>query len=286
MKSTQCILCSSKNIKYSHKIEYDGNFYLYDFCNDCHFTFQNPWPSKDIEEIYNDNKYWNSSNVYKKNEKRMFVKNSYADYQNSRIDEAKKRYNQLNKYFKKKGKVLEIGCANGIFLNEWKKNGWNCIGVDPAKEMIDYGIQNFKLDLYSQNWESTKLDNNSLDCIFMWGTDGNFYEFENGFININRTLKLDGIYALTYQDFLHPIRRLFKQIRMQHNSLYNFSKRSIYYLLKKIGFEVLDHSMTWQNTKFSHIKKILGVNTSGLDFKITVPAISYNLIIAKKIRNI
>ena len=27
------------------------------------------------------------------------------------------------------------------------KNGWKCLGVDEAKDMIDYGIKNFNLDL-------------------------------------------------------------------------------------------------------------------------------------------
>ena len=43
---------------------------------------------------------------------------------------------------------------------------------------------------------------------------------------------------------------------MQHNALYNFSKKSIFYLLDKLGFKVLEHSMTWQNTRLSHVKKI------------------------------
>ena len=54
---------------------------------------------------------------------------SYAGYQNNRFIEAKKRYEKLIKYFDKEGSVLEIGCANGIFLNEFSKNGWECIGV-------------------------------------------------------------------------------------------------------------------------------------------------------------
>ena len=144
-----------------------------------------------------------------------------------------------------------------------EKNGWKCLGVDPAKDMIDYGIKNFNLDLKSEKWEQLDLEPNTQDCIYMWGTDGNFYDFNLGFTKINKSLKINGIYALTYQDFKHPIRKVFKQIKMQHNALYNFSKKSIFYLLDKLGFKVLEHSMTWQNTRLSHVKKILGLNTKG-----------------------
>ena len=41
------------------------------------------------------------------------------------------------KYLKNGGNVLEIGCNDGVFLNHMvKKNGINCIGVDPAKNVI------------------------------------------------------------------------------------------------------------------------------------------------------
>ena len=76
MKTASCILCGSSDLKNSHHIEFENKKYLYDFCNDCNFTFQNPWPSIEIESIYNDEKYWNSSNVYNnKNEEKHNIFN-------------------------------------------------------------------------------------------------------------------------------------------------------------------------------------------------------------------
>ena len=56
--------------------------------------------------------------------------------------------------------------------------------------------------------------------------------------------------------------------------------------MDKLGFKILEHSMTWQNTRLSHVKKILGLSTKGIDFNFKVPAVSYNILIAQKIRNI
>lgn len=123
MKTYQCLLCNSTSLKPSHQIKYLDKIYFYDFCMDCQLTFQNPWPAIQIEQIYNDPKYWNSSDVYNDDKYSEKHCNSYSAYQNDRTKEAKKRYNILQKYFSSSGSVLEIGCANGIFLNEWKKNG-------------------------------------------------------------------------------------------------------------------------------------------------------------------
>ena len=70
---------------------------------------------------------------------------------------------------------------------------------------------------------------------------------------------------------------------MQHNALTIFKK--ICFLLIN-GFKILEHSMTWQNTRLSHVKKILGLSTKGIDFNFKMPAVSYNILIAQKIRNI
>lgn len=286
MKLSCCILCESENLVFSHKVLYKNKDYNYVLCKNCNITFQNPWPGLEIQDIYNDHDYWNSSNVYNDNHEGD-NKNTYAVYQHSRFKEARNRYKKLSKHFKKLSEnrsILEIGCANGIFLNEWHKNGWKCFGIDPAKEMIEYGKKNFGLNLKSETWEETQVKEKYFDCIYMWGTDSNFYNFKNGFDKISETLKDDGIFAMTYQDFKHPIRKIFKNIKMQPNALYNFSKKSIIFLMEKLNFKILNHSMTWQNTKLSHIKKIFGVNTSGFDFEIKVPALSYNMIIAKKIK--
>ena len=57
------------------------------------------------------------------------------------------------KYLKNGGNVLEIGCNDGVFLNHMvKKNGINCIGVDPAKNVIKK-ISNKKITSYNKPFD-------------------------------------------------------------------------------------------------------------------------------------
>lgn len=284
MKYRNCLVCDSSNLKFSHQIKNLENTYIYEKCLDCKFTFQNPWPTPNILQIYNDKKYWNSTNVYNSNENvNNKSGNSYGAYQSNRTKEAKKRYDSLKKYFNSPGRVLEIACANGIFLKDWKNDGWECLGVDPAEEMIELGKHKFSLDLKCNKWEDLDIDDKKFNCIFMWGADSNFYEFDKGFNKIYASLEKNGIFAMSYQDFDHPIRKIFKQIKMQYHCLYLFSKKSIHLYLKNLGFEILEDSLSWQYTRFSHIKKVLGIDTKGLDFELLIPAISYNIIICRKI---
>ncbi len=57
------------------------------------------------------------------------------------------------KYLKNGGNVLEIGCNDGVFLNHMvKKVGINCIGVDPAKNVIKK-ISNKKISSYNKPFD-------------------------------------------------------------------------------------------------------------------------------------
>jgi hypothetical protein len=118
----------------------------------------------------------------------------------------------------------------------------------------------------------------------MWGVDGNFYDFKKSYKNIRASLKKSGIYSFSYQDFKHPINRIFTLHKKHHHILYHFSKKSIYYLMKNLGFKILEHKLIFQNTKLSHIAKVLRLGSlfKSIDFSITVPTISYNLVIARK----
>jgi SAM-dependent methyltransferase len=280
VKIKNCILCFSDLLKFSHKIIFSYKNYYYDICLNCNFVFQNPWPSIKIEKIYNSYQYWNYGGEA-----------SYKSYQLSRSEEATKRYKKITKYFNTNGSVLEIGCANGIFLTDFKKNGWTCMGIDPSKEMIEFGIQNYGLNLKCKKIEDLNNTTNLFDLIYMWGVDGNFYDFKKAYKKIRASLKKGGIYSFSYQDFKHPINRIFKSHKKHHHILYHFSKKSIYYLMNNLGFEILEHKLTFQKTKLSHIANVLRLGSALKslrsvlklkDFSITIPAISYNFVIAKK----
>ena len=81
LKVKNCILCFSDLLKFHHTNNFFKKNYLYDICLNCNFVFQNPWPSRKIEKIYNSYEYWNYGD-----------KVSYKSYQLSRSEEVKKRY--------------------------------------------------------------------------------------------------------------------------------------------------------------------------------------------------
>lgn len=55
---------------------------------------------------------------------------------------------KLIEQFKKKGRILDIGCGNGDFLIEMKKCGWEVAGNETTKGMVDYVRRKFRMEAF------------------------------------------------------------------------------------------------------------------------------------------
>ena len=85
------------------------------------------------------------------------------------------------KYLKNGGNVLEIGCNDGVFLNHMvKKSGVNCIGVDPARNVIKK-INNKKINTYNKpfNLELAKKIKSRFDKIDLIVSSFSFGHIDN-----------------------------------------------------------------------------------------------------------
>lgn len=76
-----------------------------------------------------------------------------------------KRVRILDKFFKKPGKVLEVGCSTGIMLDILKKEDWETWGVEPSKSGAVAKKRGHKV--VKNYFEKTKLPKNYFDLVVM-----------------------------------------------------------------------------------------------------------------------
>ena len=108
-----CLICNNPKLK---DLEYYKHAFLTK-CQNCNFVFSRKIPSQ--KEL---NKHYEG-----------YGRNDYL----SPI--TIKRYNELlDKFekFKKTGKILDVGCGVGYFLDEAKKRGWEVYGTEYTNEAI------------------------------------------------------------------------------------------------------------------------------------------------------
>ena len=102
---------------------------------------------------------------------------------------------QLLKYLQphKNGTYLDIGCGTGNYTNALQRKGYQFIGVDPSKEMLDKAQRkNSNIDWRIGTAENIPLSENSVDGIIASLTIHHWSDLQSGFSELYRVLKPNG----------------------------------------------------------------------------------------------
>ena len=68
------------------------------------------------------------------------------------VDHLKRLSNIIYKQFPKKRKILEIGCNDTLLLNFLNKKKYDCIGIDPAKNIVKKNNLNILNDYFDSKY--------------------------------------------------------------------------------------------------------------------------------------
>ena len=97
-------------------------------CNCCGLVYANPRPSKEKLDILYQN-YYNASKKGVKG-----PNDTSVSFENIQDDINSDRVRVIERKLGKEGKILDIGCGPGYFLDSTKKRGWSVYGIEPSKE--------------------------------------------------------------------------------------------------------------------------------------------------------
>jgi 2-polyprenyl-3-methyl-5-hydroxy-6-metoxy-1,4-benzoquinol methylase len=165
--------------------EEDGTIFVLNTCNNCGLVYQNPRPhSSSIAKYYPD-----SYSPY--NKKGYFVK----IFDNVISSSRKERRCLLN--FLQTGNLLDIGCANGIFLNEMQKKGqFEVTGVEfspiaSQKARLDFGLNVITGDLLAANFQGGQFD-----VVTMWNVLEHVHDPMGTMKEVHRILKPGGFFII------------------------------------------------------------------------------------------
>lgn len=230
-----CPVCGVSNIKISDEITdhfLTGETFQLTRCNNCGFLFTNPRPKKtDLARYYQSEDYFSHSK--KKKGLISFLYDSvkkYALYQKFRL---------ISKY-KKRGSILDVGCATGEFLHHFKNRGWKTLGIEPAEQPRKFAIDNYSLKVKSEE-SITVLKDESFDVITMWHVLEHVPELNQRMKEIRRLLKPDGLLLIALPNYLSWDGQHYKNFWAGYDvprHLYHFTPDTISLLLEKFHFSV------------------------------------------------
>jgi len=127
-----------------------------------------------------------ADSILKTNQLAKLYKESLLTYQNQ-IQDLSKTYGyylkKLERFKVKKNRLLEIGCGNGFFLLEAKRQGYKQIwGVEPSKDAIRKAPKQVKNNIKNDMFSKKLFKKNSFDVIC-------FFQTFDHISNPNRFLK-------------------------------------------------------------------------------------------------
>ncbi len=101
----------------------------------------------------------------------MMARNMGDDY--SHYDDTPGHYALLHRLagYKKTGKLLEIGCGSGKFLQVAREMGWNVTGVEISQKAAEIAVSRFQLNILNGSLEQVRerLSPSQFDAVVMWG---------------------------------------------------------------------------------------------------------------------
>lgn len=142
--------------------------------------------------------------------------------------------------FKSPGRLLDVGCGHGFFLEQAKEKGWDAHGIDLSKNAVQYAIEK-GLNVTQSTLFDKKYKDKEFDIVTM------FYVLEHVpdpikyLHEINRILKPKGLVVLRVPHTT-PIAKLLKGVNIPNklydapSHLFDFCPLMIKKILQKTGF--------------------------------------------------
>ncbi len=189
MKIIPCPLCSSSADLpvaevYDRLMGISGRFTMVR-CPSCDLHFLNPQPTREELAPYYPQAYDPYETPLPDQLswiKRLLVR--YGFY---------KRCKEVLRY-KGQGRLLEIGCAKGLFLQAMSQKGlWDLYGVETSEYATTFARRELRLNVFHGSVEEARFPDGYFDVVVMWDVLEHVHDPKKTLQEILRTLKSDGV---------------------------------------------------------------------------------------------
>ncbi len=153
----------------------------------------------------------------------------------------RKRCRAVTRY-KEAGRLLEVGCATGLFLDAMRATGkWQVQGVDVSEPAVHQAREQFGLEVFQGTLQEARFPAASYDAVAMWDVLEHVPNPKETVREVCRVLKPDGVFVFRVPVLDGWDRRLFGPLWAGWDAprhLTAFSRQTIDTLLSQAGLRV------------------------------------------------
>jgi len=240
-----CILCGPARLKKWRKV--DG--YTVVLCQSCSLGFIHPQPTAEARE-----------GQYREN------LTSPADYYVATTDVDRETFRKRLAFLEEHmppGRLLDVGCNVGTFLQVATQRGWQPAGIEPNPQAAQQAAQK-GLPVQVGFFSPELLDTfpSDFDLINMFDVIEHFADPREAVKLAAQKIQKGGFLSLSTPNFRNPIARFFQVKPLEH--LFYFDAQTLTRLLQENGFQVVRILRTTRRRDFRNILRSTTKINTGL----------------------
>jgi SAM-dependent methyltransferase len=241
LEHVSCNLCNGRGV--------DGLFNIPDLmldnvenvasfvkCRNCGLVYQNPRPAIDQMGFYYPREY-TPFNFQQELSRGSQIQRSIIQY-------GFDRRRRIVLHYKKTGKLLDVGCATGEFLNSMSKSGrWQLLGIEIDQAAADIARRNYQLEILNGTVFSETLPSNYYDVVTLWEVLEHIHNPLEILKRINNLITPDGYLIIRLPNLSSFDAACFGKYWAGYDSprhLYIFDPGTIQKMMEKAGFHIVN----------------------------------------------
>jgi len=209
--------------------------------------FIHPQPTpEEITAMYNQDYFTSDSKETRPHGKSDYFNSVESE---SEIKTYKARLASIENYVKI-GKLLEIGCGPGHFLNLASQRGWQTLGIEISEYAAEFARNQFNLNVKTGALDLVDLGNETFDVIFLGDLLEHVTNPKKLLIQLSHYLNSEGIVYIEIPSVTNGLYSRFgslamelinkvKYINLPPYHLFEFTPTNCRYLLKESGYEIV-----------------------------------------------
>ncbi|MBW2201937.1 MAG: class I SAM-dependent methyltransferase [Deltaproteobacteria bacterium] len=233
MNADPCMLCNTSDFRVIHQKKQ----WQYRRCLNCDLVSLYPRPTpREFRDNYDQYLPMGSADIREWKKMMQPVVDKSADLIESQSKTGK-------------GKLLDIGCGYGFFLEEMALRGWQVQGLEISRTGRQYARNQLNLEVYSEPLENLVFPENAFDVVTLFYVIEHVLEPLALLKAVKRILKPGGFVLLRWPHTTPIVRilgPLARKLDLYHTPyhIHDFSPKTIKRLLELSGFEAIETRIT------------------------------------------
>ncbi|MFH1777504.1 MAG: class I SAM-dependent methyltransferase [Candidatus Omnitrophota bacterium] len=181
-------------------------------CEDCGLIYINPFPeTKKLFSHYNQEYY-----------------QPWLEQQSLRQKMWQQRVKKIQA-LKSTGKLLDVGCGTGIFLNTAKSQGWDVYGTEVSEYAAQRIKNTFGIEVFVGKLEDARFPENFFDVITFWHVLEHTTDPLGNLIAARKLLSPGGMLVVVVPNINNYIYKIaYRMIKFKRPALFSLANREIH----------------------------------------------------------